>query len=146
MSGSSLKANAPRADIQLSGPYGFARVPTNDMETTPGPAPRPRRLLPGSWRRWLVPAVLSITGVGLLLLASAFLVTAGLDDGPDQAEAGSAAPPASEAEQAFEAQTLDLAAAFAGIDANELVDRRHRVSLIGAPNVTKREAKSRLGA
>jgi len=90
------------------------------MEAPLDPAPPPRGLLPGSWQRRLTAALLSMTGAGLLVLASAFVVNAGLgsDDGPAVAER--AAPPASLREQAFGTDTLDLGPALASIDANQL--------------------------
>jgi len=90
------------------------------MDASQDPAPASGRLLSGSWRRWLTPALLAITITGLLVLASAFVLNASLDGGADAAEASRAAPPASLREQAFERQTLDLGAALAGIDANQL--------------------------
>lgn len=90
------------------------------MEAPLDPAPQHRPPLSEGWRRRLAAVLVSITGGGLLVLASAFVVNASLDGTAGAPDQGHAAPPASLREQAFETEALDLGSALAAIDANQL--------------------------
>jgi uncharacterized protein YkwD len=90
------------------------------MEAPPEAPPPPRRLLTASWQRRLTASLVAITGAGLLLLASAFVVNASLDQGEAASQAERALPPASFGEQTFVASSLDVGSALAAIDPDRL--------------------------
>lgn len=93
------------------------------MDAPPEPPPPPQEPLPRSWQRRATAVLLAMTALGVLVLASAFVVNASLDTGTAESAGSPEAAPAATAalEQAFERDPLSLGRALGAIDAGRLL-------------------------